>query len=346
MNAETTSSTGKIKYYGRILNGDFSPEIKTRLKSALPVFNAFDRMNMPVIPYISAWQGNEKNIWYEFVSQQFLDLMECEHPRQVADMLRKTIIDRRIYKYWGVDDFVEEEVTSRMQIDSTREVLRAESEKTGFIEAVYQLDIQPEPSIWIKDQATIESYPRDRTALSFGCLTVVTKEMATEEERQRLAEEKQELERQLQKSYRLDALGNLASGIAEDLNQRVAGIRNSINDLATGINKGGFDDLSPFQHYQKLKRIEGHLKEVNDLSRQLMMFSGKGPYDFMEVDLTETIQVTLNEFDFGHKPVKIRAEYCSDLYTVKADRAFFGRALYNLFHNAARALQEGGELFL
>lgn len=346
MSVENNPLSGDMAYHGRILKGDFSPAIKARLESILPVFQAFDRADTPVIHYISAWQGDEKNIWYEFVSQQFLDLMGCDHPHQVAEVFRKTIIDRRIYKYWGVDTFVEEEVTSRTEIDGAREMLRAESEKTGFIEAVYQLDIQPEPAIWIKDQAKIESYPQDRTALSLGCLTLVTKEMATEEERQRLAEEKRELGNQLQQSYRLDALGNLASGIAEDLNQRVAGIQQSIAELATGVSKNAFDDLSPFQHYQKLKRIESHLKEVNDLSKQLMAFSGKGPYDFMDVDLTEVVQVTLNEFDFGDKPVKIRAAYCPELHRVKADRAFFGRALYNLFQNAAQALEKGGTLFL
>ena len=72
----------------------------------LPVFHAFDRAESPVIHYISAWQGNEKNIWYEFVSQQFLDLMGCDNPTQVADIFRKTIIDRRIYKFQGIDDFI------------------------------------------------------------------------------------------------------------------------------------------------------------------------------------------------------------------------------------------------
>ncbi|MBW2178742.1 MAG: hypothetical protein JRH03_17785, partial [Deltaproteobacteria bacterium] len=85
MDSENSTVPGKINYYGKILKGEFSSEIKGRLKKILPIFHAFDHTESPVIHYISAWQGNENNIWYEFVSQQFLDLMGCDHPSQVAD---------------------------------------------------------------------------------------------------------------------------------------------------------------------------------------------------------------------------------------------------------------------
>ena len=346
MDSDNNSFNGKITYYGKILKDAFSDTIKDRLRKVLPVFHAFDRAESPVIHYISAWQGNEKNIWYEFVSQQFLDLMGCDNPSQLADIFRTAIIDRRIYMYQGIDDFIDKEVTSRTEIEDARETLRAESEKTGFIEAVYKLAIQAESAIWIKDQASIESYPEDRTAVSFGCLTIVTKEMATEEECQRLANEKLKLENQLQRIRRLDAIGNLASGIAEDLNQRVTGIHKRIADLAAGLSQGTFDNISPFQHYQNLKAIEGHLKEVNDLSKQLLTFSGKGLYTFMEVDLTETIQTTLDDFDFGKKNIHAALELCPGPHRVKADRVFISRALFNLFQTAAQAMPEGGELFI
>ena len=87
----------KAAYQGRILNGDFSPELKDKLKKAIPVFQAFDQEGSPAIPYISAWQGNKKNIWYEFVSRKFLALLNCG-PSNIADILRSTIVDRRIYK--------------------------------------------------------------------------------------------------------------------------------------------------------------------------------------------------------------------------------------------------------
>ena len=268
-------------------------------------------------------------------------------PARLPTYSATTIIDRRIYKYQGIDDFIEKEVTSRTEIEDARETLRAESEKTGFIEAVYKLTtIEPDSAIWIKDQASIESYPQDRTALSFGCLTLVTKEMATEEERQRLSDEKRKLENQLQRIHRLDAIGNLASGIAEDLNQRVTGIHKRIADLASGLSQGTFDDISPFQHYQNLKAIEEHLKEVNDLSKQLLTFSGKGPYDFMDVDLTETIQTTLDDYKFSEKNIQVSLVFSPELHRVKADRAYISRALFNLFQTAVQAMPQGGELFI
>jgi signal transduction histidine kinase len=152
------------------------------------------------------------------------------------------------------------------------------------------------------------------------------------------------LESQLQRIHRLDAIGNLASGIAEDLNQRVTGIHKRIADLASGLSQGTFDDISPFQHYQNLKAIERHLKEVNELSKQLLTFSGKVPYDFMEVDLTETIQTTLDDFDFNKRQIQTNVALHAGVHRVKADRAYIGRALFNLFQTAAQTMPQGGRL--
>ncbi|MFC1877347.1 hypothetical protein ACFL2E_08790 [Thermodesulfobacteriota bacterium] len=139
-------SNNKATYYGRILNGDFSPELKEKLEKAIPVFHVFDQAGSPAIPYISAWQGNKKNIWYEFVSRKFLALLDCG-PTNIADILRSAIVDRRIYKSSFVDPLDATEVTSRKELNTFRGLLREKSEKTGLIEAVYKLKLSPDKTI-------------------------------------------------------------------------------------------------------------------------------------------------------------------------------------------------------
>ena len=49
------------------------------------------------------------------------------------------------------------------------------------VEAVYQVSLNSRDVVWLKDQASIETYPEDAICLSLGSLTIVSKEMAAED---------------------------------------------------------------------------------------------------------------------------------------------------------------------
>jgi signal transduction histidine kinase len=331
----TSDNGSTVSYHGRILDGDFSVDLKAKLKKAIGIFQAFDQTGSPAIPYISAWQGNEKNIWYEFVSRKFLALLNCG-PANIADILRASVVDRRIYKSHFADPLEAKEVTSREALEEGRETFREESEKTGVIQAVYKLKLSSEKTIWLKDQATIAPFPQDDTSLSFGCLTVVTTEMEVEEERQRLISEKNQLESQLQKIHHLEAIGNLAQEIAHDLNQKIIGIEKSIAATIQNLGSDYHGDISAFQDYQNLKSAEQEIKEIKNISNQLLAFAGKGAYNYYETDLNEIASYTLQEFHIMIPDIELTTRFENDIWTVKSDRAMIGRALLNIYRHASQ----------
>ena len=336
-------SNNKAPYYGRILNGDFSPELKARLKKTIPAFYIFDQAGSPAIPYISAWQGNKKNIWYEFVSRKFLTLLDCG-PTNIADILRSAIVDRRIYKSSVVDPLEATEITSRKELEAHRGLLREKSEKKGLIEAVYKLELSPDKTIWLKDQAMILTYPEDDTSLSFGCLTVVTTEMEVEEERQRLISEKSRLENQLQKIHYFEAIGNLAEGIAHDLNQKILGIEKNVAATIESLGSDYHGDTTAFQDYQQLKTAEEQIKDIKHISSQLLLFAGKGVYNYYETDLNEITAYTLREFQLTMPAVELTIQCQDNLWNVNSDRAMIGRALLNICRHAAQLVPDTREL--
>ncbi|MDX2446123.1 MAG: hypothetical protein QNK29_02855 [Desulfobacterales bacterium] len=339
----SSNANNKATYHGRILNGDFSPEIKKKLKETIPVFHVFDQAGSPAIPYISAWKGNQKNIWYEFVSRKFLALLDCS-PTNIAEILRSTIVDRRVYKSSFVDPLDATEVTSREELNEFRGFLREESEKTGLIEAVYKLKLAPGETLWLKDQAMILNYPEDETSLSFGCLTIVTTEMEVEEERQHLISDKNRLENQLQKIHHFEAIGNLAEGIAHDLNQKILGIEKNIAATIESLGNDYHGDATAFQDYQNLKTAEQQIKDIKHISSQLLTFAGKGVYNFYETDLNEITTYTLQEFRRVMPGVELVTKWQDDLWNVSSDRAMIGRALLNIYRHAAQLTPETREL--
>lgn len=179
-------------YCGKILNGDFSKDLKKRISECIDTFYTMDKLGVPIIPYIAAWQGNEKAIWYEYVGLGLLELFGCDNS-EAADFFRKNILTRRIYKYIDAGKVIREEVANLQELNNGRQELREACMSVGMIDAVYKLNIQPETKpIWLKDQASIEFHLQDNVCMSLGSLTVVTKEMEAEEEREKLVVELQD----------------------------------------------------------------------------------------------------------------------------------------------------------
>ena len=171
-------------YGGRILNGYYSVELKRRLVEIIERYQAFEDTGSAGILYVAAWQSQDKQIWYEYTSQSFLELLDCRQS-EVADVFRNCVVDRRIYKTLDMDVGIHKEVQSRAELEDSWKELREECKKTGTIEAVYKIHTRDGRVIWVKDQANIEFYFRDRISLSLGLLTVVSKEMEAEDELKR-----------------------------------------------------------------------------------------------------------------------------------------------------------------
>ncbi len=167
-------------YYGRILNGEYSDRLKNRVANCIRSFKAFDETGSPAIPYISAWQEKQNILWYEFISQRFIKLLECDHT-SAAERLKNSIIERHVYRNKKFDSDIEQEILKQHEMQIQRGGIRQEATATGTVEAVYKIQATNGNTFWLKDQAAIESFRLDRIYISLGTLTIVTKEMEAEE---------------------------------------------------------------------------------------------------------------------------------------------------------------------
>ncbi|MCB2181173.1 MAG: HD-GYP domain-containing protein [Desulfobulbaceae bacterium] len=190
-------------YCGRILKGHYSKQLKARIAQLINIFQNFNTSANPSIPYISAWQENDNTgVWYEFAGQRLLALFNC-NSCEVAEIFRDSIKKRCAYSYMPDSEKICMKIMESDELATVRDELRYEVKQNGTVEAVYQLALQNERSIWLKDQASIETYPDDHICLSLGALIDVTKEMKKEEQRQEeeklLRKKQNELENKLEK---------------------------------------------------------------------------------------------------------------------------------------------------
>jgi two-component system, sensor histidine kinase and response regulator len=168
-------------YHGKILHGNYSHALKTHVSENISRLDAFEKTRVPVIPYLSAWHQEKNTLWYEFAGRRFTDLMGCSAP-DLADVFRKSIVERRVYDYQGEDHTrINKQTLKQPDITGSRKGLRAQGEKKGLVEAIYKVRLAGGTIVWLKDQATVTAFTQDQVHISSGCLTIVTKEMEAEE---------------------------------------------------------------------------------------------------------------------------------------------------------------------
>jgi diguanylate cyclase (GGDEF)-like protein len=209
MKAQRSSAPARNQnYYGYILDGNYSVRLKKYLTECIQRFDAFDELKSPAIPYISAWENKQNIIWYEFVSRRFVALLGCDYT-DAADFFRNSIIERHVYQHAPIKKGISQKILKRKTMKNHWPGLREEAKNKGVVEAVYKIRAASGKTLWLKDQATLESFAADDIHLSLGTLTVVTKEMEAEEQLKKI----QTALRKSEKKFREQAIHDNLTGL-------------------------------------------------------------------------------------------------------------------------------------
>ncbi|MEI6147708.1 MAG: ATP-binding protein [bacterium] len=156
-----------------------------------------------------------------------------------------------------------------------------------------------------------------------------------------LAEREASLQRtneQLRQSEKMQAIGQLAGGVAHDFNNQLGGIIGFAELLSDNLT-----DPTLKVYAEKILEAGGR---AADLTRQLLAFSRKGKYLSMPTDVHRVIQEVVELLNRSvDKRIEIQQYLEATPSLVLADPAQIQSALLNLGLNARDAMPEGGELF-
>jgi len=146
------------------------------------------------------------------------------------------------------------------------------------------------------------------------------------------------LEEQLRQAQKMEAIGQLAGGVAHDFNNILQAILGYTNMVLLSM---GQDD----KHYGKLKEVEKAGERAAALTRQLLAFSRRqvlqlGPLDLNHVvdDLMKMLRRLISE------NIELSILPGHALWKVNADRSQIEQVLINLCVNARDAMPDGGRL--
>ncbi|MBP3956593.1 response regulator [Gemmata sp. G18] len=149
----------------------------------------------------------------------------------------------------------------------------------------------------------------------------------------RLAEaERTALERKMQDTQRLEALGVLAGGVAHDFNNLLAGIHGHA-ELAAGLLPEGH----PARDH--LATVLSGVAQAGGLTRQLLAYSGKGRFLLRTIDLNELISQTTELLRVTlPKKVQLNLHLSPTLPLITGDDGQLRQVLMNLLINAGEAI--------
>jgi two-component system cell cycle sensor histidine kinase/response regulator CckA len=146
------------------------------------------------------------------------------------------------------------------------------------------------------------------------------------------------LEARLREAQRLEAVGQLAGGVAHDFNNLIAVIAN----YAAFVRK----DLEPGSRAaEDVEQIIAAGRRASELTRRLLLFSRRqagNPEVLSLRRVLESLELLLRR-TLGDD-VRLRMAADDDLWDVEADRGQLEQMLMSLAINAREAMPEGGEL--
>ncbi len=192
--------------------------------------------------------------------------------------------------------------------------------------------VDPADWEWFRVRAGIMHFEDGRPAELLVVASQVTAEHDAESERKRLQE-------QLNRSQRLEAVGQLAGGVAHDFNNLMATVQ-SYSELL-------IEDTEDPQEREDLEEIRQAARRGSDLTRQLLAFSRAEATTAESIDLNESLRSMRKLLSRAvGEDVELELRLAEDLPTVSIDPVGVEQIFMNLVVNGRDAMPDGGRILV
>ena len=152
--------------------------------------------------------------------------------------------------------------------------------------------------------------------------------------------EMKKLEYQFMQTQKMDAIGNLAGGIAHNFNNILMGVMGYAEYL---LMKRKPDD----QDYKALQTIFNATQRAVELTSQLLNIARSGTHIPRKINLNDIVKETLLLLSGSiDKSVKIETHFLEEIDQIRGDRGQLEQCLLNLCINAREAMTGGGKIVI
>lgn len=242
------------------------------------------------------------------------------------------------YEFDDVRDWTEEFLTNTVHPDDLGRVQQALTDAAGIRDdETQEVEVRVRHADgtwrWLQCRTVIFRRAADATVrLVLGAAEDISSRKAAEEQ----ARQQQE---QLVYMSRLTMLGELATGIAHELNQPLMAVANYAQAALRRVRSGEWsrDDLT-----KCLEKTSQQALLAGEIIKRLRRLVSKRPPEQTETDLNDTIRdvVEMVRSEAEGREVHLRLELPDELPRISADRTQLQQVMLNLVRNGFEAMQE------
>jgi two-component system cell cycle sensor histidine kinase/response regulator CckA len=204
-------------------------------------------------------------------------------------------------------------------------------ESGGDFEVEYRLRRPDGETLWLLGRGDVVQDDQGAPIRVFGVAMDVSERKAAERERE-------DLELQLRRAHKLEAVGRLAGGVAHDFNNLLLGIRGYTELASRAVERE--TDPRPY-----LDQTSAAVDRATVLTRQLLAFSRKQVLRPERLDLNDVVAEMESMLrQLAGEGIELEAVSSSEDVFVEADRGQLEQVISNLGFNARDAMADGGRL--
>ena len=149
--------------------------------------------------------------------------------------------------------------------------------------------------------------------------------------------ERKQLEERFRQMQKMDAIGQLAGGVAHDFNNQLTGILGYADILRSQLK----DD----KHLHYVENILSGSHRAADLNKKLLAFARKGKYESVIVDIHNVIREVVEFLEHSiDKKIEVKLLFNATPSFTRGDPSQIQNAFLNLAINASDAMTEGGHI--
>lgn len=226
------------------------------------------------------------------------------------------------------EDLLGQQVLSRFHPDShplVRERLRRLEQESSALPTTEHKCIRPDGTTFEAEFSSVPSEYEGQTG------ALVFFQEVTERKR---------LEAQLRQAQKLEAIGQLAGGVAHDFNNILAAMmmRMGLLQMSPGLDQETRDTL---------QELDAGAQRAASLTRQLLMFSRRSVLMMKPLDLNDLITNMLRMLTrLVREDIELQFQPGGGLPIIQADAGMLEQVLMNLVVNARDALPNGGRILI